>query len=46
MSKDKIDKFIRKETQGPSLGEVVGGAALMGALVGVAKVLGGVFKTK
>ena len=46
MGKDKLEDLIRKETQGPSLGEAVGGAALMGALIGITKVLGCIFSSK
>lgn len=46
MSKDKLDEIIRNQTQGPSIGKAVSGAALIGVVVGVAKALGCIFKTK
>lgn len=45
MAKNKIDEFIRRETSGPSIGEVVTKAAITGALIGVAKVISS-FKSK
>lgn len=46
MSKEKIDDFIKRETQGPSLGKTVNYAAIAGLLVGTAKVLGSILNSK
>lgn len=46
MGKDKLDDFIKRETQGPSIGETVAGAAITGMLIGAAKALGCIFNSK
>ena len=46
MGKDKLNDLIRRETQGPSLGETITGASIAGLLEGAAKVLGCIFKSK
>ena len=46
MGKDKLEDIIRRETNGPSLGETISGAAITGLLEGAAKVLGCIFNTK
>ena len=34
MSKNKLEELIKKETQGPSIGEVVTGALISGLITG------------
>lgn len=46
MGKDKLDNFIKRETQGPSISQAVTGAAITGILLGTAKALGCIFNSK
>lgn len=46
MGKDKLDDFIKRETQGPTLSETVTGAAFAGILEGTAKAIICIFNSK
>lgn len=42
-SSKKLERIIKAQTEGPSLKGTVASAAILGALVGAAKVLGSIF---